>query len=371
MARVLAEKPQTSLAPLAQTPKRDVYLDALKGFAICLVVLGHSVQAYVANYDGNALFRVIYSFHMPLFMFLGGAVASLNPRPMNWKFLERKLLQLVVPFVAWYLVAYLLTSAHRTIAFGSYIQVGAESPDHGLWFLPVLFLNFCCLALVKQLTPRLKLFGYPLVWLAICLIPTGKYGIGLVRWHFPFFAAGYLLFTYRQTLARYGRATLYCCVVSFPLLAVSWHRLYYPSFVTSLARHADSSHILSVSASSFFAGSIITRLYAYVVPFAGIGFSLWLFRLKPSRYAYALLGFIGIYTLDIYASQWYFFRFAIGKSWLEIATGFILGLVMPLALGMFVLRRVPILDRLFLGGRGKPAGNTLRASKSVSVELGS
>ena len=365
------ENPATVAASVAGTPKRDLYLDALKGFAIALVVLGHSIQSSVANYDGNMLFRVIYSFHMPLFMFLGGAVASLNPREMNWKFLERKLYQLVVPFVSWYLVAYLLTNAHSTTGFGAYIRQGVGSPDHGLWFLPVLFLNFCCLALARRLTSKLKLFSYPLVWLLVSLIPTGKYGIGLVRWHFPFFAAGYIIFTHRSAVARYGRAALYCCVVSFPLLAASWHRLYNPSFITSLARHADSTHIAFISGSSVLAGSLITRAYTYIVPFTGIGFAFWLFRLKPSRYTYGLLGFVGIYTLDIYASQWYFFRLAIGKSWLEIATGFLIALVMSLGLGMFVLRRVPILDRVFLGGRGKPSGDLLKASSKVSVELGS
>lgn len=290
---------------------------------------------------------------------------------MNWKFLERKFHQLIVPFIAWYILAYFLTSAHNTTGFGAYIQRAVESPDYGLWFLPVLFLNFCLLALAKQLTPRFKLFSYLLVWLPLLLVPTEKYGIGLVRWHFPFFAAGYLLFTHRATVAKHGRAALFCCVPSFPLLAASWHRLYYPSFIRSLAMHVDSVHIAFVSGSSVLAGRAITDLYAYAVPFAGIGFCFWLFSLKPSRYLYGLLGFVGLYTLDIYASQWYFFRFAIGKSWLEIATGFVIGLAMPLALGRFVLRRVPILDRLFLGGRAGPGSRRLRPSSSATAELGS
>src|SRR6478735_3308217 len=83
-------------------------LDALKGFAILLVVLGHSTQTYAANgnFDNNFLFRIIYSFHMPLFMFLSGAVAAYSLRPMNWDFIKRKFYMLVIPFVAWYLVGY-------------------------------------------------------------------------------------------------------------------------------------------------------------------------------------------------------------------------------------------------------------------------
>ncbi|ROT03695.1 hypothetical protein ED388_12660 [Muribaculaceae bacterium Isolate-007 (NCI)] len=46
------------------------YIDCLKGFAIFLVVLGHVVQNY--NLMDSWIFRIIYSFHMPLFMFMSG-----------------------------------------------------------------------------------------------------------------------------------------------------------------------------------------------------------------------------------------------------------------------------------------------------------
>lgn len=52
---------------------RDIRFDVLKGLLIILVVLGHSINIeYLdASWD-NALFHFIYSFHMPLFVFLSG-----------------------------------------------------------------------------------------------------------------------------------------------------------------------------------------------------------------------------------------------------------------------------------------------------------
>ena len=55
--------------------ERIYTIDALKGLAILLVVLGHSFQGNIDHFDDNVVFNFIYSFHMPLFMFLAGTVA--------------------------------------------------------------------------------------------------------------------------------------------------------------------------------------------------------------------------------------------------------------------------------------------------------
>ena len=53
---------------------RFEFVDALRGFAIVFVVIGHTLQYGAADPDENALFRLIYAFHMPLFMFISGFV---------------------------------------------------------------------------------------------------------------------------------------------------------------------------------------------------------------------------------------------------------------------------------------------------------
>lgn len=46
---------------------RNPYWDTLKGILIVLVVLGHTGTAL-----GEKILSVIYSFHMPLFLFISG-----------------------------------------------------------------------------------------------------------------------------------------------------------------------------------------------------------------------------------------------------------------------------------------------------------
>lgn len=50
--------------------KRLYYIDNLRGLLIILVVLGHCIQNLDLDFDHNIVFRYIYSFHMPLFMFI-------------------------------------------------------------------------------------------------------------------------------------------------------------------------------------------------------------------------------------------------------------------------------------------------------------
>lgn len=61
-----------------ESTKRNNYIDFLKGAAILLVVVGHCIQygsghVYVLEEEffNNSLYKLIYSFHMPLFILIG------------------------------------------------------------------------------------------------------------------------------------------------------------------------------------------------------------------------------------------------------------------------------------------------------------
>ena len=353
---------------MAKAAKQEYnpYLDVLKGFTILLVVLGHSLQTFVpqGQFDDNLLFRIIYSFHMPLFMFLAGAAAAYSSRPMNFKFIERKFYQLVIPFIAWYLVGYYLGGAYHTLPFKTYIHQVIDSPDYGLWFLWVLFLNFLALVAASKLARWLKLYSYLLVWLAIYILPTGKYGVGLMKWHLPFFFAGYLIYRYRDKLRAYRHWALSACLVLAPLLMVSWHRLNNPWYITRLQPHLAAHSLQYINLNGLATVntySFAVLFYQYLVAFAGIGFIYWLLQLKPSRHLWKFFGFFGLYTLDIYVVHEYFFRYAIAHNWIiEVISGFIIATALSLALGIFVLRRVQLLSIIFLGGRTQPKALTLK-----------
>lgn len=81
--------------------KRDSYIDFLKGIAMIMVVVGHSVSG-VRRAD--VLFNFIYSFHMPLLFFCSAYIEELyrvkyagNERNM----LIKRIRGLLLPYLSW------------------------------------------------------------------------------------------------------------------------------------------------------------------------------------------------------------------------------------------------------------------------------
>ena len=114
------------------TEKRAFSVDILKAFAIFLVVLGH-----ISNVEAVRTF--IYSFHMPLFMFLSGITfwLSYNKCANPIKYIRKRILSLIVPYCVWGLLSYFIKYGNFYIEMLFYPFSQAHY-DH-LWFLPTLF----------------------------------------------------------------------------------------------------------------------------------------------------------------------------------------------------------------------------------------
>lgn len=84
-----------------ESSERIMWIDALRGFAILLVVVGHIL---LMRYwpDGDLVKKYIYSFHMPLFMLISGFFAKKTLKFISFRamgdYLKRKAFQLMMPF---------------------------------------------------------------------------------------------------------------------------------------------------------------------------------------------------------------------------------------------------------------------------------
>ena len=111
------------------------YLDNLKGFLIICVVLGHVIQFSNLHFDEVPLFRLIYSFHMPLFMWVSGYVNY--RKKIELSVLKRRALQLVLPFVAW-------VTLHAVAIMNLHYWIDVfYDPTISVWFIWDLFLIIC------------------------------------------------------------------------------------------------------------------------------------------------------------------------------------------------------------------------------------
>lgn len=115
---------------------RIFYIDALKAFAIVLVVMGHTHDLWEMN-GGESFYSFILSvFHMPLFMALSGYVTNVE------KFQLANRAKMLIPFF----VFGFSWIAYNQLSFIGFFEHEAKG---GYWFLYVLFMFFAFLALIR------------------------------------------------------------------------------------------------------------------------------------------------------------------------------------------------------------------------------
>lgn len=183
--------------------KRIEYIDNLKAFAIFTVVLGHSLSLIWGDWRGvdMPLYTFIYSFHMPLFMFLSGICVS-KDRISN-KIILQKIKSLLWPYILW---SFIIMCC---IKGGNILDDILFKLHGGCWFLLCLFEIFILfvplIKLEKRLNPNSKLFidlmfwGGTIVILFIIyrLIAETKFDIvfnlDMLNIHWKFFIFGYLV----------------------------------------------------------------------------------------------------------------------------------------------------------------------------------
>ena len=273
---------------------RIAWVDALKGFAILLVVLGHSIQEMIPDYDQNMVFRYIYSFHMPLFMFLSGYVSY---KVSEWNSVVKRFWQLMVPFFSAIVLNYLIHQFARFSigGLGDYFVSVILRPDRGLWFLWVLFfihiLFIGCRKVAKAVSvdERIVVLGVAGILNLVELLTRFElFGYHWIAWYFIFFTLGaYWRISDRNDRPRLNRRILIANVILFPILAGFFRMHNQPP--PGLYRWIDL-------------GPYFPVIYRLVVALSGIALSFEFFRFfcKEQHILCKLLMIVGSGTLGIY-----------------------------------------------------------------------
>jgi fucose 4-O-acetylase-like acetyltransferase len=170
---------------------RNATVDTARGIGIILVVLGHN---WTVLQERGELFRVIYSFHLPLFFFLSGLF--LKDSVSFGKFALSRADALLKPYFAVLLllgIAELTAPRLLPISISSPLAyfsgvVYASAPTIAwapLWFLPHLFVaSLLSLALLRATAGIKKLRFTCLLLAAAALLAAGMVLIGRF-WQIP------------------------------------------------------------------------------------------------------------------------------------------------------------------------------------------
>lgn len=262
----------------------------LKAIATLLVIVGHVIQFTNPDFDKSVLFKIIYSFHMPLFMCISG---YLMPDRVGPRFLRRKFFQLVIPFFLWSAMLVVV----RNIAQGSEISwqtVGEGllqvllAPENGLWFLWVLFLN-CTLFAFLEGRYRMQISFAVIGLLYLIQFVNGEFcwfGLNLVRWHYLFFVFGFLIRNNR--VLPIANKFLWIIAPLTILALAQWERNLMTSF-------------LGLTLTSPLFAKILTLIVKYL---AAIGVLVLVFLVKERLdFSGSVISFLANQSLGYYGAQ--------------------------------------------------------------------
>lgn len=199
----------------AETGKRvrSSSIDAIKGAAILLVMLGH---VFVHNHMEDAyLYDAIRAVQMPLFMIVSGYLCGSGRKVTDTgsyvRLMKKRATAYLVPFFAW------LTIKHLTDLGAAYRRIFFEL-DFGLWFLAVLFLLTFFVSTAQLAASFLRrkhkilaevVFwgvcgGFCAVLLIQCIIGNSFLSPSLTLLYVPFYLLGYVTGDYGKKFLCWG-----------------------------------------------------------------------------------------------------------------------------------------------------------------------
>jgi len=290
---------------------RDKQLDAIRGFAIILVVMGH-VVAFTRpdTFTQSVFFNLIYSFHIPLFFFISGFLVfgRFGPTFIGWT--KKKFMQLIVPYILFTLFYFfiLFSPPLSSITPARIVQVlfSYTVPDSA-WFLPVLFESLVILALCIEGERIIGKYSYGIFFLLFSLvIPLVNLNsisaVQQIVFYTPFTMIGYLACEYKD---RFSGKVLYMEVAGLILFLM----LFAFKYLMLLP---------SVNSGLFY------LYYDYILAMAGIAVS-WMF-IKLTTQCKVVYYFItyGIFSIEIYLIHLIIINYFTFRGWpLWIGTGIV------------------------------------------------
>lgn len=207
MVKVLPENKQT---------ERNTAVDVLRGIAILMVVLGHTMSGCTVNSEDTFLFRIIWSLQMPLFMLISGYVTKYSRPIVSGKallrLLKKRSLAYLIPWIVWTVGVrgFLLGESNYLIPWLLWHMDSGYWFLFSLWTITVIFATsqwaaskvHCEYGSIRYLLALAACYGVG----AVMLLGLGVWQglsflcIKLTLYYMPFYFAGYLFGAYQKRI---------------------------------------------------------------------------------------------------------------------------------------------------------------------------
>ena len=205
--------------PVRVKPRLE-YMDLLKCFAIFSVLLGHATEQLSGGlFWDHPVWEFIYSYHMPLFMFVCGFFFPSSLKRSYGKMALVKLRQLGIPSLTAFAITCVIMLAAGVTAIADLCELSFAGFMNCVWFLKCLLL---CYLLMHPLCRWLRKdwVAALVATVLVILIP----GTETVNFNFmlPMFCLGMLCGNRREAIGKHRWTWLAVSLIVFVDLLFFW-----------------------------------------------------------------------------------------------------------------------------------------------------
>lgn len=280
------------------TTQKILNISLLQAFGILCVLLGHSVHIFSSlgwyfhnapqNPTCNIIHHVIYSFHMPLFIFLSGYLFyKIKSDNFNIiKYIFKRIKRLIVPFFAvgflYYIPMFrLISPENRSLVrlIKDFVTLDFCGP---FWFLISLF--FISLVVISFTETKLNKIQVPIIAIGLIVLNLLKisgipFAIQCVPKLAIYFYLGYLIVKYEKPIYSYfinNKTTMIIVTIGWGVLEIFKYKNFDNIYLTLITASvsifvlfAFSVHITeifkNISTSCFVQTLSINMLFIYLI----------------------------------------------------------------------------------------------------------
>lgn len=280
-----------------KTKTRNNTVDLLRGFAMLLVVLGHTMTGSTTGAEDTLLFNFIWSVQMPLFFMISGYVTTYSRPAENirqlWLLLKKRTTAYLMPWVVWtFLIRGLLLG--ETAFFD--VKYLLWHMDAGYWFLVSLWTISFNFTVAQFLATALASEKWK-YW----ALQGGSYGLGMIFLLSLGMWAGLSFLNIKQTLYYMLHFAVGVVFGAAESLLEKRKMLYTRAICCVAAIYVGI--LLNINLFRI-ADNVVGILLRSVAAVCGCFSLYYIARCMPKRYcAYSALAWIGRNSLGIYLSH--------------------------------------------------------------------
>lgn len=308
----------------------------LTGISILLVVAGHLASRGAVEIPLYVAFKkMVYKFHMPLFMFLSGFVAFYSYHPVKSKknyfdFFKKKTFRFLPAYLilsfTFIMGEFFLTNSKNFVQnFNDVLFFPSNSPASFLWYIYVLYMYYLILPLMFSFKNKLIVF-LPFCFVISFFDFTKFMAFHSFFWYLPFFISGGIVslnyFFFKKISRKFGLLFflifITLCILEFNYIVD------FPKQIVAF---------FSIIGLHYFV-TFVLKTKSFIEMLGENSFYIYLFNTL-------FIGAINVFLIDLLGKVLYYDLFYYLAPVLVTA-----GVALPILLQKYIISRLPIIKHL-------------------------